>query len=557
MRTSTICMRPSRRRRRWPSPCGRRSSRTGSTSSRPTAPPPSSRCRTSTCTSSRAGTTTARASTGSSCRVTAPRSSRSASAYDRRWRRRSEPGAYRARGRRQARPRRPRARRQDRGPCPARRRLRGHLHGPAPDPGADRGHRGPGGRGCDRAQRALRRPQLPLQARARALEGEGRRGRRGLRWRHHPARGHRRPQGDRREGALHARHLDPGHRPLRPRARSRRRLNDARPGKRPLAGAAHPRSRRRDPSRPPAARLPAGTEQLDRPTATRERPPAVVVDEDDRALIMYTSGTTGRPKGALGTHVGIVTSSISFERCMGLGDGERTLVAVPRFHVTGLIGQLLTMAWLGGTTVVMRTFDAAEAIRLLDAERITYMIAAPTVFTMMLRQPGARDAGRSLRRVGYGGAPTPPDGIVALREWLPQATLQNAYGMTETSSPTTLMPFGQELARISSVGWPVPIAELRTVDVGTGRECAADEVGELWVRGPHVVPGYWANPEATAATMGDGWERSGDLARIEADGYVTIMDRLKDMINRGGENIYCVEVEDVLCAHPAVLEAAG
>src|SRR2546425_1284106 len=216
-----------------------------------------------------------------------------------------------------------------------------------------------------------------------------------------------------------------------------------------------------------AGRPPAGTEPLDRLTDTRERPPAVVVDEDDTAFIMYTSGTTRRPKGALGTHVGIVTSSISLERCMGLGDG-----------------------------------------------------------------------------------------IVALREWLPQATLQNAYGMTETSSPTTLMPFGQELARISSVGWPVPIAELRTVDVGTGRECAADEVGELCIRGPHVVPGYWANPEATAATMGDGWMRSGDLARIDADGYVTIMDRLKDMINRGGEKIYCVEVEDVLCAHPAVLEAA-
>src|SRR2546425_310045 len=214
-----------------------------------------------------------------------------------------------------------------------------------------------------------------------------------------------------------------------------------------------------------AGRPPAGTEPLARLTDTRERPPAVVVDEDDTAFIMYTSGTTGRPKGALGTHVGIVTSSISFERCMGLGDGERTLVAVPLFHVTGLIGQLLTMAWLGGTTVVMRTFDAAEAIRLLDAE-------------------------------------------------------------------------------------------LRTVDVGTGRECAADEVGELCIRGPHVVPGYWANPEATAATMGDGWMRSGDLARIDADGYVTIMDRLKDMINRGGEKIYCVEVEDVLCAHPAVLEAA-
>jgi long-chain acyl-CoA synthetase len=305
-----------------------------------------------------------------------------------------------------------------------------------------------------------------------------------------------------------------------------------------------------------AGPAPAGTEPLARLTEPPARPPAVAVDEDDTAFIMYTSGTTGRPKGAMGTHLGIITSNVSFERCMGLGDAERTLVAVPLFHVTGLIGQLLTMAWVGGTTVVMRTFDAAEAVRLLDAERITYMIAAPTVFTMMLQQPGCRAAGRTLRRVGYGGAPTPPDGIAALRAWLPGATLQNAYGMTETSSPTTLLPFGEELARVSSVGVPVPVAELRTVEVGTGRECEAEEVGELWIRGPHVVPGYWANPEATAATMGDGWMRSGDLAKIDAGGYVTIMDRIKDMINRGGEKIYCVEVEDVLCAHPAVLEAA-
>jgi long-chain acyl-CoA synthetase len=175
---------------------------------------------------------------------------------------------------------------------------------------------------------------------------------------------------------------------------------------------------------------------------------------------------------------------------------------------------------------------------------------------MMRQQPGYRMAGQTLKTVGYGGAPTPPDGIVAMREWLPNATLQNAYGMTETCSPTTLSPPGEELRRISSVGWPVPIADLRTVEVATGRECEAGEVGELWVYGPMVVPGYWANPEATAASMGDGWLRTGDLAKIDADGYVTIMDRLKDMINRGGEKIYCVEVEDVLCAHPGILEAA-
>lgn len=304
-----------------------------------------------------------------------------------------------------------------------------------------------------------------------------------------------------------------------------------------------------------AGRAPAGTRELAALTEPAA-PPAVAVGEEDVAFIMYTSGTTGRPKGAMGTHLGIVSSNVSLERCMGLRDGDRTLVAVPLFHVTGLIGQLLSMALVGGTTVIMRTFDAGEALRLLDAERITYMIAAPTVFTMMRQQPGYRAAGRSLRAVGYGGAPTPPDGVAAMREWLPAATLQNAYGMTETCSPTTLMPPGQELRRISSVGWPVPIADVRTVEVGTGRECEVDEVGELWVSGPMVVPGYWRNPEATAAAMGDGWLRTGDLAKIDADGYVTVMDRLKDMINRGGEKIYCVEVEDVLCAHPAVLEAA-
>jgi len=304
-----------------------------------------------------------------------------------------------------------------------------------------------------------------------------------------------------------------------------------------------------------AGRAPAGTLPLEA-LVDRSAPPASAVGEEDVAFIMYTSGTTGRPKGAMGTHLGILTSNISIERCMGLREGDRTLVAVPLFHVTGLIGQLLSMALVGGTTVIMRTFDAAEAVRLLDAERITYMIAAPTVFTMMRQQPGYRAAGQSLRAVGYGGAPTPPDAVMALREWLPAATLHNAYGMTETCSPTTLMPAGKELSHISSVGWPVPIADVRTVEVGTGRECEPDEVGELWVSGPMVVPGYWANPDATAATMGDGWLRTGDLAKIDADGYVTVMDRLKDMINRGGEKVYCVEVEDVLCAHPAILEAA-
>ncbi|MGH7279717.1 MAG: class I adenylate-forming enzyme family protein [Candidatus Rokuibacteriota bacterium] len=300
----------------------------------------------------------------------------------------------------------------------------------------------------------------------------------------------------------------------------------------------------------------AGTEPFDALFRGEAEPPGATPDEDDTAFIMYTSGTTGLPKGAEGTHGGIINSAITLERCLGLRDDERSLVAVPLFHVTGLIAQFLSMAYVGGTTVVMRTFDAAEALRLLEAERITHMVAAPTVFVMTMAQPRHRDHGRHVRVLAYGGAPIPPDSVRALREWLPQARLHNAYGMTETCSPTTILPDADALPKIASVGLPIPTAEVRTVHPETGAACAAGEVGELLIYGPMVVPRYWANPAATQASMGDGWLRTGDLARIDAAGYVTIMDRIKDMINRGGEKVYCVEVEDVLAGHPDVLEAA-
>jgi acyl-CoA synthetase (AMP-forming)/AMP-acid ligase II len=290
--------------------------------------------------------------------------------------------------------------------------------------------------------------------------------------------------------------------------------------------------------------------------AQRPAPPGTPIHEDDPAFIMYTSGTTGRPKGAMGTHLGVITSAITYERCYGLGEAERTLVAVPLFHVTGLIAQFLTFAHLGGTTVVMSAFDAAEALRLIDAERITHMIAAPTVYVMMMLQPGHQRVGATLRALGYGGAPIASETVRQLREWLPRCRLHNTYGLTETSSPATCLPDADALGRVSSVGWPVPPAEVRTVEPDTGRECGPDDVGELLIKGPMVVPGYWANPEATAAAMSDGWLRTGDLATIDRDGYVTIMDRIKDMINRGGEKVFCVEVEEVLCSHPGVLEAA-
>jgi long-chain acyl-CoA synthetase len=301
---------------------------------------------------------------------------------------------------------------------------------------------------------------------------------------------------------------------------------------------------------------PRGTEPFARLAEGCHAPPDVPVAEDDPALIMYTSGTTGEPKGAIGTHGGVINGAISFVRCLGLGADERTLVAVPLFHVTGLIAQFLTMAQVAGTTVVMRQFNAAQALGLLDAERITHVVAAPTVYIMMMSEAGHDGHGGAVRVAAYGGAPIAPDAVRAMRAWLPRARLHNVYGMTETCSPTTVLPDADALARVSSVGRPIPTADVRTVDPLTGRDCGPDEVGELRVRGPMVVPGYWANPDATAAAMGDGWLCTGDLARIDAGGYVTVVDRLKDMINRGGEKVYCVEVEDALCGHPDVLEAA-
>lgn len=305
-----------------------------------------------------------------------------------------------------------------------------------------------------------------------------------------------------------------------------------------------------------AGGLEPGTEPLERLTGATGPPPPVAAGEDDTAAVLYTSGTTGHPKGARITHLGVVNAAITYERCLGLHDDERSLVAVPLFHVTGLVAQLLTTAHVGGTAVVMPAFDAAEAVRLLDVERITHMVAAPTVYVMMMAVPGHRAAGRHVRSLAYGGAPTPSRTIEALRAWLPGARLHNAYGMTETHSPTTILPDADALRMASTVGRPVPTAEVRTVDPVTGRECGADEVGELRVRGPLVVPGYWGNPEASGQAIAGGWLGTGDLARVDAEGFVTIMDRIKDMINRGGEKIYCVEVEEVLCGHPGVLEAA-
>lgn len=279
-------------------------------------------------------------------------------------------------------------------------------------------------------------------------------------------------------------------------------------------------------------------------------------DPSALAVVMYTSGTTGRPKGAMMAHRQIVFNCHSCQWAFGYREGERQLVAVPLFHVTGLNSQLVAGLASGGTLVVLGEYTRAGALAALVEERVNIFVGVPTMFTLLLITEGLdrADLG-ALRMCAYAGAPMPVDTIRRLKERFPGVRCVNFYGLTETSSITTAHPDEQALERPASVGLPAPGTELMVVGPD-GTPLGPGATGELWIRGGQVVLGYWQRPEQTAETITGGWLHTGDVARIDAEGYVYILDRMKDVINRGGEKVYAIEVENVLCNHPAVLEAA-
>ena len=285
-------------------------------------------------------------------------------------------------------------------------------------------------------------------------------------------------------------------------------------------------------------------------------PAPAAPDETHVAVILYTSGTTGNPKGAMLTHLNIVHSVLHYQVCMKLRDGEVSALAVPASHVTGLIAIIATMLHMAGTTVIVPAFKAESFIALMQRERVTHTLMVPAMYNLCLLRPAFAQADLGRWRIGgYGGAPMPVSTIDALAEALPGLTLLNCYGATETTSPTTMIPMGRTRDHADSVGVALPLAEVRVMD-DDGRELPPGETGELWIAGPMVVPGYWANPQATAASFTAGWWHSGDLGSIDAQGYVRVFDRKKDMLNRGGYKIYSVEVENVLMAWPGMVEAA-
>jgi acyl-CoA synthetase (AMP-forming)/AMP-acid ligase II len=275
--------------------------------------------------------------------------------------------------------------------------------------------------------------------------------------------------------------------------------------------------------------------------------------QPDVAGIFYTSGTTGFPKGAMTTHQGFLSNIETCRRIVPLPtDGSvRTLVSVPLFHVTGCNSQLLPSCAYGGGTVIMPAFDVQAFLRAIVQERISSVTSVPAIFWLAINQPNFAEFDlKSVRWAMYGGAPIAPDLVGRIVQALPNARVGNGFGLTETSSVATFLPHEFANVRPDSVGFAAPVVDLALFEADSGG------VGELLVRGPNVVKGYWNKPEATADTFVNGWLHTGDLARIDAEGFVQIVDRKKDMVNRGGENVYCVEVENALAAHPAVFECA-
>ncbi|HEV2760363.1 MAG TPA: AMP-binding protein [Acidimicrobiales bacterium] len=279
-------------------------------------------------------------------------------------------------------------------------------------------------------------------------------------------------------------------------------------------------------------------------------------DEDSTYAVIYTSGTTGRPKASRMVHRGTMHSAIAYVRTLALTPGDRTAIVFPLYYVTGHVAQITPMMLVGGTSVTVADVVPREFVQLIGQRRITYLMVVPSIWPLLLRVPGFGWPELAHVEIGaFGGSPVPISTIAALRERMPQLRLYDAYGLTETHSPATILLDSEFRRKPGSVGRPLPCADVRVVD-DDGRDVPGGEAGELLLRGPMVTTGYFGDEAATEAALTDGWLHSGDYARVDEEGYVFILDRKKDMIMRGGNKVYSVELEYLLVSHPDIAEAA-
>ncbi|MHB8531584.1 MAG: class I adenylate-forming enzyme family protein [Solirubrobacteraceae bacterium] len=295
------------------------------------------------------------------------------------------------------------------------------------------------------------------------------------------------------------------------------------------------------------------------PEGTPVEPEALT--HEDLAAIFYTSGTTGFPKGAMTSHGNFLTNSENALRCNPIDRSEgaeiSTLVSVPLFHVTGANSQLIPLLELGGRVEILSgPLDFDGFFTAVGEHGVNQLVSVPAIYHAVLRHPAFAQLDVSrVRWISYGGAPIAESLVHRIQEAFPNARVGNGFGLTETSSLTSFLPHEEAAEHADSVGFAMPVVDL-AIDGTAGEDPQDTGVGELLVRGPNVVQGYWNKPQESAETFVDGWLHTGDLARVDADGLLYIVDRKKDMINRGGENVYSIEVENALAGAPGVGEAA-
>ncbi len=294
--------------------------------------------------------------------------------------------------------------------------------------------------------------------------------------------------------------------------------------------------------------------------------PEVDIHPDQDALILYTSGTTGFPKGAVSTHRAVL-SALTLFAFRTIADSisrppkeehpfpTSFILCVPLFHVTGLVAVTLSCFAAGYKLVIMYKWDPSRALDLIERERITNFVGVPTMSWDLLEAPdfALRDTG-SLKSVGGGGAPAPPELVQRVEGSFERGRPGIGYGMTETNAYGPQNGGDDYVRKPRSAGRSVPPMEIKIAD-DDGKEVPTGEVGEIWFRGPNLIRGYWNKPEATAETIVDGWLRSGDIGRVDDEGFIYVEDRAKDMVLRAGENVYCAEVEAAIYEHPGVYEA--